>query len=86
MLGEVVMALNPEQPKLINEMVKSGLYELPNAAIDAAIRCWISAAGSLKSRAMASKKVSTAVRVGPSTNSWPKRSSRERLAQSPSPR
>ncbi len=32
------MTLNPEQQKLINEMVKSGLYESPDAAIDAAIR------------------------------------------------
>ena len=31
------MTLNPEQQKLINEMVKSGLYESPDAAIDAAI-------------------------------------------------
>ena len=32
------MTLNPEQQKLINQMVKSGLFESPDAAIDAAIR------------------------------------------------
>ena len=33
------MTLNPEQQKLIDEMVESGLFDSPDQVIDTALRC-----------------------------------------------